>query len=69
MADKQKVTVNLSADAVQALQDIADSRGVTLTEALRQAIATERFLSEEVKLGNKILVERPDQGIREIILR
>ena len=69
MPDKQKVTVNLSTEAVQALQDIADSRGVTLTEALRQAIATEKFLSEEVRQGNKILVERPDQGIREIILR
>jgi predicted transcriptional regulator len=69
MAEKRKVTVNLSPEAVDALNEIADSRGVTLSEALRQAIASEKFLVDEVRKGSKILVERPDQGIREIVIR
>src|SRR6266508_648642 len=47
MADKQKVTVNLTGDAIQAVRELADKRGVSIGEALRQAIATEKFLSDE----------------------
>jgi predicted transcriptional regulator len=66
---KKKVTVSLSQEAVDALNQIADSRGVSLTEALRQAIASEKFLSDEVSKGSKILVERPNQPVREIVIR
>ncbi len=68
MMDKVKISANLSDEAVAALREIADRRGSTLTEALRQAIATERLLLEESAKGSKILVERSDNSIRELVL-
>ena len=67
--EKRKLTVNLSDEAVTALEAISAQRGVSVTEVLRQAIASEKFLNDEVSKGAKILVERPNQPLREIVLR
>jgi hypothetical protein len=54
---------------VEALRKIAESRGSTLTEALRQAIENSRYLYDAIEQGNKILVEKPDRDLREIVFR
>ena len=69
MADKQKVTVNLTGDAIQAVRELADKRGISIGEALRQAIATEKFLSDETSKGSKVLIDRPNQPTREVVIR
>src|SRR5438045_3422254 len=47
MADKViKMSVNLSADVVEALKELAEKRNTTMTEVLRQAIGTEKFIDE-----------------------
>ena len=64
-----KLSVNLPEDTVSKLREIAEKRGITLTEALRRAISHERFLEDEVENGGKVLVEKPDKTVREIVFR
>lgn len=64
-----KVTVNLPEETVEAIRQIAERRGTTMTEALRQAIESEKFFDQEIRNGSKILVERPDNSVRQIVLR
>lgn len=67
--DKTKLTVNLTDDALAALRELAEKRGITLGQALGQAIASEKFLMDEVSRGGKVLIERPNQTVREVVLR
>jgi predicted transcriptional regulator len=64
-----KLSVNLPEETVTNLRELAEKRGITLTEALRRAIANEHFLEDEVKSGGKVLVEKPDKTVREIVFR
>lgn len=65
-----KVSVNLSPDVVQALREVSSTAGVTITEAIRRAIGTEKFLMEEMRKGNRILIEDKKGGkMRQIVLR
>src|SRR5215210_5317159 len=67
VTDKVKTSVNLSEDAVQALKDIASSRGTNMSEVLRHAISLEKFVHEETKDGAKILVEK-DNDVRQLVI-
>jgi predicted transcriptional regulator len=67
--EKTKLTVNLTDDALQALRELAESSNMTLGQALGQAIASEKFLRDEVKKGGRVLIEKPDQTLREVVLR
>ncbi len=64
-----KFTVNLPDDTVSALRHIAEQRGITMTEALRQAIASEQFLQEEIQQGSKILIEKPGEPRSRLVFR
>ncbi len=64
-----KVTVNLPDESVDALRKIAQERDITLTEALRQAIESERFLEREVRQGSgRLLLEKPGGALSQVIL-
>ena len=62
-----RVTVNLPVKVWEALSRMADEKGISKTEALRQAISTEVYLYEARKASGKILIERPD-GITERVV-
>ncbi len=64
-----KVTVNLPDETVEAIKTIAAQRGTTVTEALRRAVESEKFLSEETRSGSKILVEKPEGTIRQVVFK
>jgi predicted DNA-binding protein len=64
-----KTSLNLPEPAVEALKQIAAKRGVTMAEVVRQAIATEKFLHDEVEKGNKILLEDKDKRLRQVVFR
>lgn len=51
-----KVTVNLPEEVVKALGVLANKRGITKTEALRQAIVNEKFFQENHDNGNEVLI-------------
>lgn len=64
-----KTTVNLPDDAIKAIREIAQRRGTTMTEVIRQAIATEKFLFDTMQEGGKVLVEDRDKTLKQIVLR
>jgi len=63
-----RVNVNFSEGAYTDLRSIARSRGKTMAEVLRDAIALERWFDEARREGSRILVER-DGKVREVIPR
>ncbi|ASF48376.1 CopG family transcriptional regulator [Methylovulum psychrotolerans] len=63
----RKVTVNLPEDQIEFLQQIAAKDHLTFTDALRRAINSEKFFVQQENAGCKVLVEGPDQRIREIL--
>ncbi len=65
----KKVTVNLSDETIEDLKEVAEKRGITLTEAIRKAIATEKFVQDERDEGGKILIEKPGGRVREVEFR
>jgi hypothetical protein len=68
MADV-KISANLSTAVVEALKDIAAKRGVSMTEALRQAISHEKYFQDAIDQDQRILLEEPKSGrLREVVL-
>jgi len=54
-----KVTVNLPDATVKAIREMAERRGITQTEAIRQAIDTQHYMDLEVEKGREILLQNP----------
>lgn len=55
--NKVRVTADLSYDDVTALRNLAARQSVSMTEALRRAIATENLLQTRRKEGSRVLLE------------
>lgn len=64
----KKITVNLPDEAVQAIQAYADAHGITFTEALRQFVSRQKYFNDEVGSGSKLLIEKPDKSLREVVI-
>lgn len=64
-----KTSLNLPENAVEALKELAQKRGTTLAQVVRQAIATEKFLHDTVEEGGKVLIEDKDKSLRQVLLR
>ena len=48
------------------LRRLAAKRNVSVTQALRQAIADSSFIEQQVEERNKLLIERRDGSVREV---
>jgi hypothetical protein len=68
MATK-RVNVNFSPSAYNTLEKLAQEKGKTMSEVLRDAIALEKWVTDATKEGAHILIERPDGKVREILPR
>jgi hypothetical protein len=65
----KRVNVSLSEETIALLQGIARRRGVSMTEAVRIAIKTEDYIEQQIESGGKILIEKPDKTMREVVFR
>jgi len=63
----QRVNVNFSEQAYRTLQDLAAASGKSMSEILREAIALKAWFERERSDGGKILVERSNGQVREVI--
>jgi Ribbon-helix-helix protein, copG family len=68
-AEKVKVTVNMTPEDVEMLKALAGKRGISMTEVLRRALAMEKFLEDSSEAGEKILIQGPDQTVRQLVIR
>ena len=63
-----KLTVLLSTSVVDTIRDLATKRKVTMTEVIRDAIGTEKFIEEE-KSRSKFLLEDRKGKLCQVIFR
>ena len=68
MATIHRVNVNFSEGVYNDLETLAESRGKSKADVLRDAIALERWFDEARREGSRILIDR-DGDIREVIPR
>lgn len=65
----KRMSISLSSDIAQMLEWLAETQNLTQNEALRKAIATEAYIQKEIREGSKILLQKADNEIREVIFR
>jgi hypothetical protein len=65
----KRMTVSFSGDVARMLEYLAETQGISQVEALRKAIATEAYLLQERMQGSKVLLQKPDKEIREVLFR
>ena len=65
----KRLSISLSGDAAKMLEWLAENQGVTQNEALRKAIATETYFRQELEAGTKVLLEKANKDIREVVFR
>lgn len=63
-----RLGVNMNPETAAALRKIADLNGVTVTEAVRRAIAVAVFVEGETRSGCKVFLEDADGARRELVL-
>jgi predicted transcriptional regulator len=63
-----RLTLRLSPEARQTLDWIAKERDVSLSEVIRRALGTEKFLIEVSKRKARILVDQPGERLKELVL-
>lgn len=69
MADLVKVIVNLTEDNFNIVEKLAEETGQNKTTIINKAIMTEKFLSEAVSEGKKILVQDKDGTLQQVVFR
>lgn len=58
MAEKKKLTVNLTDDVLEMLRELAERSGSNMTEELRKAIVDRAFFAEKIDEGNEVVLEK-----------
>jgi hypothetical protein len=61
----RRLSVNVSLDVGDAIDKLAKKNRITITEVIRRAVSTYKFIDDEVTAGGKILEEK-DGTLREV---
>lgn len=65
-----KLSVNINKDTADAIKEMAEARGISITEVIRRAISIAVFIDEEIRAGRRIHTVRADgKKRRELIIR
>ncbi|KPM52173.1 hypothetical protein ACG83_30485 [Frankia sp. R43] len=67
MPSYTRLTVNINTETAAALRQVAESRGVSYTEAVRRAVALLKLIEDETQKGHAIQVSE-GKNVRNIIL-
>jgi hypothetical protein len=62
-----RVNANFSPESYEVLTEIAQRRGKSISDVLRDAIAFEKWYQDIVDSGGHVLVERDNGRLREIV--
>ncbi|WP_214584360.1 ribbon-helix-helix protein, CopG family [Clavibacter michiganensis] len=64
-----RLNVNLNAETAQALRDIAAARHISVTEAVRRAIAVYDYIEEETRSGRRVQTsDKNRENVRELVM-
>lgn len=64
----QKISVNLSEQVVDALREMAVDDSITVTEVLRRAVSTHKFIEDAQRDGKAIYVRDPKTNESERVI-
>jgi predicted DNA-binding protein len=64
-----KMSVNMSQSVIDTLRYLAKKRHTTMTEIIRQAIGTEKYLDEMAERGGTVLIEDKRGRVRQLVFR
>jgi len=65
----RKYTIELTDEQVAKIKRLADQQGITANALLQSAINTEEYIRDQIKAGNKILVQTPDNQFYQLNFR
>jgi hypothetical protein len=65
---QKRLNIVLSDVARKKLDSLTEKRHTTSSQVIRQAIQTEDFLQTELEEGSKILIQKKDGSLREVVL-
>lgn len=57
---RTKISVSLSDEAALAVDELANRKGIAVSEVIRRAIITLKFVEDEVAAGSTLLLRHPD---------
>jgi hypothetical protein len=63
----QRVSLNLTRRDLEAAEALARAEGTNRTVAIQRAIQVKKFLRDEVEQGGKVLVQRKDGSLVEVV--
>jgi len=69
MSTKRALTLRLSQEISDQVNQVADECGISVQELIRRAIGTELFLLEEKKAHSRFYVESENGKVKEVVLR
>ena len=67
--DPVRLSVNVAPDVADTLRALAAEQNTTVTDVLRKAIGTEKFMRDARKRDAKILIEEVDKSVKQVVLR
>jgi hypothetical protein len=67
-ASGRRLNVQFSESVYRALEELAQRKGTSMAEVLRDAVQLEKWVEDARAEGGRILIER-DGNIRELVLR
>jgi hypothetical protein len=68
-ADNKRMSVTLTAEAVQALDFLTKSQGVTQSKAICAALITEEYLRRSQLNGSKVILQTPSNQLEVLVFR
>jgi predicted transcriptional regulator len=64
-----RLSVNLNNETADALKEIAEERGISVTETVRRAISVYKYIEEELSQGHKVQVaDKVNKTVTELVL-
>ena len=64
-----RLSVNMNQETADALREIAEVYGVSVTEAVRRAVSVAHFVEEQTRAGKTVQIEDPKTGkVRELVM-
>lgn len=69
VSELKRMTVALPLDTARMLELLSELQGVSQTEALKRAISTEAFIQREIKDGSRVLIQSPNNQLKELVFR
>ena len=65
----KRVSISLPLDTIAKLDQIASRHKITMTDAIRRAIATEAYINSEIQNNSKILIQKSDNSLIEVVFK